>query len=897
MLLIGISLVLSFANYTPHTFLSGWDTLQPELNFPLAFSRIFSGVWRADQGLGAVAIQSHMADLPRVIYLWLASFILPLTALRYSYFFLMLAAGPLGIYFLASYLFRQSGGKFGRPSAFLAGLVYLMNLGTLQHFIVPLEMFATQFGLLPWIFWLAGRLLDQMARREILLFVLLVFFASSQAHTATLFYAFLLGFLFFLGASWQLNSQNRKAVVRRGVLLLFLILAVNSFWLLPNIYAVLNHGAEVHNSKVNQLFTPEALAKNQLFGRPSSAAVLKNFLFAWDLYDFQERGFVPVLALWQEHWQKPLVPATGYAIFALSLLGIFCAVRQKSKKILPFLPVYCLAFIFLLNGTPPVSFLFEKMGESFPILGEALRFPFTKFSILFMIGLSLFSGWGAEKIFSSLKKLPAARWAFLTLASGLLFIYFWPAFKGNLIHPAMRIAIPEEYFQAFAWFAGQENGRVAVLPIHSFWNWVYYDWGYQGAGFLQFGIKQPLLDRDYDRWSPYNEQYGREMAYAVYSQDPKLLRLVLEKYRIRWIFWDTAVISPGNKENENLNWLVPVLLKETGLVREEKKFGGSLTIFRVLGEEKTVYENLPAVGPAMRGAPEDLAFRIVGDYFTGTGQGIVDPYRAAFDQKERVVLTGLGFSQTASSPATFLLNPLFPCAEKIYGGRTIEGSLLRYTSENGPVCDHFAFPGLLHKEAYILEITSRRLQGFPLQIYLTNDLTGHDDLVVHLHSGNQFLTERFLLPPLADWGMGYTVNLNNFAIRGAKSVNEVSGIKIYPVDYQNLVNFLTAADKTEKKTVLVSGQAFEKGWKAYRQIFNFKFTIFNQQIDLNSFLAPITGREIKEHVLVNNWENGWVINKEQSKIYLIFWPQYLEYLGLGFLPITFFLVLFKAKNE
>ena len=86
MLALILGLVIG-ANYTPHTILSGWDTLHPEFNFPLAFERMVSGVWRADQGLGAAAGHSHMADLPRVFLLWLTSFILPQELLRYAFFF------------------------------------------------------------------------------------------------------------------------------------------------------------------------------------------------------------------------------------------------------------------------------------------------------------------------------------------------------------------------------------------------------------------------------------------------------------------------------------------------------------------------------------------------------------------------------------------------------------------------------------------------------------------------------------------------------------------------------------------------------------------------------------------------------------------------------------------
>jgi hypothetical protein len=36
---------------------------------------------------------------------------------------------------------------------------------------------------------------------------------------------------------------------------------------------------------------------------------------------------------------------------------------------------------------------------------------------------------------------------------------------------------------------------------------------------LWFGIKQPLLNREFDRWNLINEQYYQEMSLAIYSED------------------------------------------------------------------------------------------------------------------------------------------------------------------------------------------------------------------------------------------------------------------------------------------------------------------------------------------------------------------------------------------
>jgi hypothetical protein len=59
-------------------------------------------------------------------------------------------------------------------------------------------------------------------------------------------------------------------------------------------------------------------------------------------------------------------------------------------------------------------------------------------------------------------------------------------------------------------------------------------------------------------------------------------------------------------------------------------------------------------------------------------------------------------------------------------------------------------------------------------------------------------------------------------------------------------------------------------------------------------LFPFLGQKLKNHILVNNWSNGWVLGKDsaqESKIVIIFWPQYLEYLGFLFLFVYYLFLL------
>ena len=88
LVLMVLVLGLASVTYKPGTWLSGWDTLHSEFDFPLALKRAWSGVWQEHQGMGAVASQAHMTDLVRLPWLVLLWMFLPLSALRYGFFFL-----------------------------------------------------------------------------------------------------------------------------------------------------------------------------------------------------------------------------------------------------------------------------------------------------------------------------------------------------------------------------------------------------------------------------------------------------------------------------------------------------------------------------------------------------------------------------------------------------------------------------------------------------------------------------------------------------------------------------------------------------------------------------------------------------------------------------------------
>lgn len=631
-ILVAITLIIARANYTPNTFLTGWDTLHPEFNYGIYWKRILGGVWQEHQGLGAVATQAHASEISRIPVLMLLDLFLKMSQVRYAYAFLMLILGPLGVYaFLKCLLRKKYQFLPSEAGALMSGLFYLLNLGTLQHFYVPLEMFLTHFGYLGWFFLAVIKFLERRDKKSLVWFALVSFLSSSQAHTATLFYALFLCLAVFLGVLALVDLVKKEIItLKLSGILLGVLLLVNSFWLLPNLYFAVTHGEDIQKSKIHQLFSEEAFLQNKAFGTVKDMAILKNFLFSWGEH-VGNGEFGELLDEWNAHLRKPLVLPLGYISFGIVLLGILVSFVKRDRVTLALLGTLLVCWFFLFNVNPPFGFIFEFFQQKIPLFKEAFRFPFTKFSIVTMLIYSVFFGYFVFFLSSVLGRFLKG---FLVIAAlglvtaGLVY-YMWPAFTGHLVSPSMRVDIPDRYFELFDYLNSQnEFGRVAELPIHTFWGWIYYNWdpqtslGYQGAGFLWFGIDKPLLAREFDRWGLSNEQYYREMSQAIYSENVLLLERVLEKYKVKWLIFDSSIIAPGANQKQLFYPQIKKLLDSSEKISLDRDFGNGLLVYKFAKDtpftKLEVLTDVSAVGQPLFKEYTDDIYAVFGTYIEGS---------------------------------------------------------------------------------------------------------------------------------------------------------------------------------------------------------------------------------------------------------------------------------------
>lgn len=588
-----ICLIVTGSSYKLGTYLSGWDTLHPEFNPTLYTERVVFGAWQEHQGLGAPASQAHTAELPRLVLIWIFSLLLPQSMVRHAMFYSLYFSGVIGTYFfLKKAWFNNKKDEWHDWFSAIGALFFGLNLGTLQHFYVPLEMFAVHFATLPWLLLTIWKYLKKPNRKLLLWFFVIQFFSAPSAHTATLFYmytaiVFLFALLFNIMGQWK----NKKRAIKPVLTLFLVTIAAHSYWMAPNLYYILFHSDYVKNAKISRHFSTEAFWQNQAYGSISDILIFKNFLFNWKVFDFVNSKFIPLF----NDWEKHLKTIIGYpllfisAIFYITGIGAtiknFQEKKDQGREKLALLVLFLVPFFFLNNLNFPSEALFGLLFKSSSTFRETLRFPFTKFSIIFIFACSIYFA----EFFSFIKNLVSEKIAknkqkfakVTTIIVGLLIILLpnLPSLKGNLVSSAMKVEYPDYYFEMFDWFNHQnKESRIVKLPIDGFFGWTYHDWptdkpqGYQGAGFIWFGLPQPILDREFDRWVNTDEYFYTEVSEAVKQKNYEKFYQVLKKYNISWLLFDKTAINPNNRDRNFYSEFTD-LIKNGNSISLVKNFG------------------------------------------------------------------------------------------------------------------------------------------------------------------------------------------------------------------------------------------------------------------------------------------------------------------------------------
>lgn len=438
-------------------------------------------------------------------------------------------------------------------------------------------------------------------------------------------------------------------------------------------------------------------------------------------------------------------------------------------------------------------------------------------------------------------------------------------FQGALISKDLRVDIPQQYFQFYQWMETQpESARVATLPMHSLWGWEYYDWGYQGAGFLWFGLKQPVLARDFDRWEPQNEQFYREMSTALYDRDPHTVDAIATKYNIGFFVLDESVIAPGSKPNVLWSYETRDTFAKSSHIHLVKQFG-TIKVYKV--DTNTSFIAAPVTygitKDLLTGGYYDAAATDIGTYIVSNAPttiyptrnlvnryGEIDPSKVLVSPSSLVLkLDGKipsfydlssNWEQTPDYSYAFREQPdlvaqeesatPFRQGENLYisiplneepttlknalhknqlcdkntpsqnGSMVTKEDLVSFTSVNGQTCSYIPFPNQHHDLGGIVIIEARNVKGLPLRLCITDNISDRCDVYTTFDEGSEWKRYYFMIPPLQTGSSGYAVNFNNVSIGETESQNEIRLVQFVVFPYERIQKLKLVKDGSTSGT-------------------------------------------------------------------------------------------------
>ena len=974
LILFFIVLILFLANYKSGTYLTGWDNLQTELNPGLAVKRAFFSVWEEYQSFGLTAGMAHAADLPRAVFLWITSYVIPQNMIRYFYHFLMLLLGGLGTLEVIKGLDPRLHGDDKKERgndeknngimkqwsneiiAFLGVLFYMLNLGTVQIFYLPYEAFSTFFAFLPWGMWIFLKIFNNGTMKQSnnwLLFFLINLLGTPAFHTQQLFIVYIL----VLGCFALTKIKD----IKRIFLAFLFILTINSFWLLPQFYFLKTNGWVISEAKTNQLSTENVFYQNYEKGTLNNFLKLEGFYF-----DLKGKDSTYLFTPWKDHFESPIIGILPYLFAGLGLLGLLDALRKKRNT--GFVLIYLLCATGLLLATPPFSWINELIRQ-IPVVNQIFRSPFTKFIIPYSLVYSYFVILGIKVLVSpkagdNNKTMKQLNHGFILntkyfILICLIILYSFPAFQGYFISSEMKVKIPDDYHSVINYFkTNDKNSRIALLPDYTFWGWFFNKWGYNGSGFLWYGIEQPIVSRTFDVWSKTSESYFWESKTAFEAEDINKLIKVFDKYQIDYLILDKSLIPVvSNYKALQYDRISELLMKSPNITLIFS--GKNISLYKI---DRNYYSkkfisfstNLNNIGPKINITNDDQVFLENGFYAIGNLEPDINyPFLSLTSQtnlkeknwqineddnyfylstlltintddfdlyfndiyQETILIDGLPINISLKLVPTIKNNKLTIKIEK---------KVIKNFNTNIDQKTNFNFTDLTLSQnmGYLVRAQSINSQGPRLFFYISDETKKQSYLEDRLDNQINY----FILPPRYKYGLGYTFAFQNKFFKNLATSNNLEKLSLHLFPYQALkemkfvrkgfnrtetnfyndyevkkINYFTYKISLNNE---VMKSAFAKA-SPFVKTSEDKSLILFQTYD-PGWIAFSNGKMLS-HVLINNWANGWILDDRslmiddrnsnlESKIYnpksvmIIFWPQYLEFVGFGLMILIFLLI-------
>ena len=185
----------------------------------------------------------------------------------------------------------------------------------------------------------------------------------------------------------------------------------------------------------------------------------------------------------------------------------------------------------------------------------------------------------------------------------------------------MKVRIPNDYQSVINYFKTEgKNSRITLLPDYTFWGWFFNKWGYNGSGFLWYGIEQPIISRTFDVWSKSSESYFWESKTAFEAEDINKLINVFDKYQIDYLLLDKSLVPVVSSykalQYDRINELLLKSTNITPIFSGENIFLYKINHQYIIKNYVSLASNLVNITPQINVTNDDQAFLENGFYST-----------------------------------------------------------------------------------------------------------------------------------------------------------------------------------------------------------------------------------------------------------------------------------------
>lgn len=460
--------------------------------------------------------------------------------------FLMWLGASLGIVFLAKTFFP----KVYKTISFFAIPFYLFNP---FNVFIPLTV-ALRYvhTCLPFALAFFSQGLKAKTRKQrnlaAIAFALTILMATPAfANPANASLLFILPAFYFFYSLWteQLKTIGRKIIFSLEAMVLFLCL--NLYWLIMFFYNlfVVNSIDKIATRLGGDIFRTTAIF--EIF------RTLGGWGFGKSVYKVHE-------AVFYTHFR---VVFASYFLIFIAFVSIFYVKKYKAAAF--FLFVAGIAIFLIKGDIGPWKEIFQYAYAHFSF-SKGYREPWTKFTILLTLSLSMLFGFSCAKIITLLKHFRSKIWifGFASLVGVMIFMIGYPSILRYVIQTynmegdrAIKTKIPSYWYQMVNWFKNNDqDGIIQITPRNLAARDYLWETGFSARAPVEhLFLKNPLrysnsIDNyglpELDRFFIYfNNFYGLRSA-----NFPNYLRMLGIKYVLQEndILWQTrhsGNYSPG----------------------------------------------------------------------------------------------------------------------------------------------------------------------------------------------------------------------------------------------------------------------------------------------------------------------------------------------------------------